>query len=92
MNFRLKCNPASKNVFTISFILNTTELNTMSPNNGILFNGVLITKLLHNLFASCSFLNLDFLLTHFHNNIGLPVLDFNTFESTLSVSFLYCKP
>ena len=37
-------------------------------NNGILLNGVLIPKLLNNASASCSFINLDFLLpqtTHF---------------------------
>ena len=31
----------------------------MSPNNGILLNGVLRLKLLNNPFASCSFINLD---------------------------------
>ena len=36
----------------------------MSPNNGTLFNRVLRPKLLNNLFASCSFTNLDFLLPH----------------------------
>ena len=58
----------------------------MSPNNGILFSSVLIPKLLNNPFASCYFINLGFLLphtTHF-DNIGLPFLFFNTFESTIS--------
>ena len=62
----------------------------MSPNNGILFNGVLGPKLLINPFASCSFINIDFLLPHtayFDDNIVLPFLVFKTFESTLSVSF-----
>ena len=62
----------------------------MLPSNGILFNGVLIPKLLNNSFASCFFVNLDFLLphtTHLDNNIGLPFYVFKTFESTLSVSF-----
>ena len=64
----------------------------MSPNNRILFNGVLTPKQLSNPFASCSFTNLDFLLphtAHFDDNIGLPFLVFNTFQSTLSVSFLH---
>ena len=49
----------------------------MSPNNGILFNGVFRPKLLNNHFASCSFIKLDFLLlhtAHFDNNIDLPFL------------------
>ena len=49
-------------------------------NPGILFNGVLIAnKLLNNPFASCSFINLDFLLphtAHFHDNTNLPFLVF----------------
>ena len=32
----------------------------MSPNNGILFSGVLIPKLLNKPSASCPFTNLDF--------------------------------
>ena len=66
----------------------------MSLNNGILFNGVLSPKLLINPFASCSFINLDFLLphaAHFDDNIVLPFLVFKTYESTLSVSFLHLK-
>ena len=46
----------------------------MSPNDGILFNGVLRPRLLNNPFASCFFINLDFLLphtTHFDDNIDL---------------------
>ena len=35
----------------------------MSPNNGILLNGVLRPKLLNNPFALCSFINLDFFTT-----------------------------
>ena len=64
----------------------------MSPNNGILFNGVLRPRLLNNPFASCSFINLDFLLphtAHFDDKISLSFSVFNTFESTLSVSFLH---
>ena len=47
----------------------------MSPNNRILFNCVLRSKLLNNPFASCSFINLDFLLPHivyFDDHINLP--------------------
>ena len=36
----------------------------ISPNIGILLNGALIPNLLNNPFASCSFINLDFLLPH----------------------------
>ena len=62
----------------------------MLPNNGILLYGVLRPKQLNNPFASCYFINLDFLLSHaahFDNKNGLPFLVFSTFESTLSVSF-----
>ena len=62
----------------------------MSHNNGILFNGVLRPKLLNNAFAFCSFINLHFLLlhtAHFGNNIVLPFLVFNTFQSTFSGFF-----
>ena len=34
----------------------------MSPNDGILLNGVLRPKMVNNPFASCSFKNLDLLL------------------------------
>ena len=47
------------------------------PNKGILLNGVLIPKLLNNPFASCFFINFDFLLPHiaqFGNTIVLPLL------------------
>ena len=66
----------------------------MSPNNGILFNGVLIPKLLNNPFASCSFMNLEFLLphtAHFDNNKDLPFFVLNTLEFILSASFLHFK-
>ena len=73
--------------------VNGTLLNgvLMSHNNGTLLNGVLKRKLLNNHFTFCSFINLDFLpphTAHFDNNIGLPFLAFNTFESTFSVFFL----
>ena len=57
----------------------------MSPNNGILHNGILRPKLLSIPFASCTYINLEFLLphtAHFDDNIVLPFLIFNTFEST----------
>ena len=62
----------------------------MSPNNGILLNGILRSKLLSIPFASCSFINLDFLLlhtAHFDDSIVLSFLVFNTVESTFFVSF-----
>ena len=40
------------------------HLNKISPNNGILFNGVLRPKLLNISIASCSIINLDFLVLH----------------------------
>ena len=66
----------------------------MPPNNGILLNGVLTPKLLNIIFASCSFINLDFLLTHtahFYNNTVLSFLVFNTLESTFFVFILHFK-
>ena len=58
----------------------------MSPNNGILLNDVLRPKLLNIPFASCSFINLDFLLpniAYFDDNIVLPFLVFKTLELKL---------
>ena len=55
----------------------------MSPNDGTLLNGVVRPKLLNNHFASCSFTNLDFLLTHtahFFCIISLLFFVFITFE------------
>ena len=49
----------------------------MLPNNGISFSGVLIPTLLNNPFASCSLMNLDFLLlqlAHFDDQANLPFL------------------
>ena len=69
----------------------------MSPNNGILFSSVFRSKLLNNPFASCFFINLDFLpihTAHFDNNIVLPFLVFNTLHFTiyiLSISFALRK-
>ena len=48
--------------------------NKISPNNGILLNGVLRPKLLNNPFAFCFLINLDFLRPHiayFDNSIVL---------------------
>ena len=59
------------------------HLNKISPNNGILFNGVLRLKLLNISIASCSIINLDILVLHiaqFDNGIVLPLLVFETFE------------
>ena len=61
-----------------------------SPNNGILVNGVLRHRLLNIPFASCSFINLVFLLSHiahFVNNIISPLLVFETFGFILAVYF-----
>ena len=49
----------------------------MAPNNAILFNGVLIPKLLSNPFSCCSLINFDFLLpdiAHSDKIIVLPWL------------------
>ena len=64
----------------------------MSPNNGILFNGVLRPKLLNIPFTPCFFFNLDFLLphtAHVDENTVLSFLVFNTFESTFSAFFYF---
>ena len=66
----------------------------MSPNNGILFNGVLIPKQLNNPFDPCFFIRFDILLLHtapFDDNIVEPFLFYRNFESTFSVSFLNFK-
>ena len=51
----------------------------MSPNNKVLFNGVLKPKLLNISFCFCYFINLDFLLphtAHFDDNTLIPFLVF----------------
>ena len=66
----------------------------MSPNNGILLSGVLILKLVNNLFASCYFINRDFLLPHteyFDDSINLPFLVFSIFASIFFVFLLHFK-
>ena len=62
----------------------------MSPNNGILLNGVLRPRQLNIPFAFCSFINFDFLLphiAHFDSNIILPLLVFETSGFIFSVFF-----
>ena len=62
----------------------------MSPNTGILLNGVLRPKLFNNPFACCSLINFDFLLPHMtyvDKNIVLPLVVFQTFGFILSVFF-----
>ena len=62
----------------------------MSPNNGILLNGILRSELLSIPFASCSFINLDFLLlhtAHFHDHIVQASLVFETFGFMFPVFF-----
>ena len=66
------------------------NLNKMSINNGILLNGVIISKLLNNHFASCSFINFDF-LAHFEDKANLPFLAFSIFESIFFVFLLHFK-
>ena len=54
----------------------------------MLFNGVLRPTLLNIPFASCPFINLDFLLphiAHFDNSIVLPLLVFRALGFILSV-------
>ena len=66
--------------------------NKISPNTGILRNGVLIPNLLNNPFASCLLINLDFLLlhiAHFDNIINLPLLVLETCRFIFPVCFLH---
>ena len=74
-----------------------TIQNKMSPNNAILFNRILRPILPSHAFASCSFINLFFLLhIALDNNIVLLFLVYNSFEFTLCffvvvvVVFLFC--
>ena len=63
-------------------------------NPGILLKGVLVPKLLNNPFASCFFVNIDFLFLHTEhcdNNNNLSFLVFITFELILSVFYLHIK-
>ena len=63
-------------------------------NNEILLSGVLIPKLLNNPSASCSFINLDFLLphtAHFDNKAKYHFIVFIIFASTFFVFLLHCK-
>ena len=66
----------------------------MSPNNEILFNGVLIPKLLNNPFACFSLIDFYFLLSHIAHVdkiIVLPLVVFKTLGFILSVFFLHFK-
>ena len=66
----------------------------MSPNTGILFNGVLKPKLLNNPFASCCLINFYFLLPHIAHVdkiIALPLVVLETFGFILSVFLLHLK-
>ena len=68
--------------------------NKRSPNNGILLKGVLIPKLLNNPSASCSFINIDFLLPYtaqFYDKANQPFLVFTIFASLFFVFFLHFK-
>ena len=61
----------------------------MSPDNGILLNGVLRPKMQNNPFVSCSLINPDSLLSHtagFDDEIHVPFFVFNIFEFTFPVS------
>ena len=58
--------------------------NKILPINGILLNGVLISKLRNILFASCYFINLDFFLlriAHFGDSIALQFFIFKVGRS-----------
>ena len=59
----------------------------MPPNNGILLNGILRPKLLNIPFASCSFINLDFLLLHTAHFVLAFLV--NSFESTFFFFFFF---
>ena len=64
----------------------------MSPTIEILLYGVLRPILPKNPFASCYFINLYFLLphiAHFDNNISLPFLVSNIFQSIFFVFFWF---
>ena len=64
----------------------------MSPNNGMLFNGVLRPKLFNIPLAFCFLKNFDFLpphIAHFDNIIVLPLLVFQTRGFVPPVFFLH---
>ena len=70
-------------------------LKQRGPTKGSLLKGVFIPKLLNNLLASCSLINLDSLLSHtahFDKSIILFFFVLTTFGFLLSVFFLlsYC--
>ena len=64
--------------------------NKVSPNNGILVNGVLRSKLLHIPLAFCFLMNLDFWpphKAHFDDSIVSLLLVFENLRSMFSVFF-----
>ena len=65
--------------------------NKMSPNNGILFNGVLIPKLLNNPFACCTLINFDFLLSHIAHVDKIRWLFLKLWELYFQYFFLHFK-
>ena len=68
--------------------------NKISPNNGILLNGVLRPNPLNIPLDSCVLINFDFLvphIPHFGNNIALPLLVFETLGFMFSVFFYTLK-
>ena len=94
----LKCisginlSPANKNLFTISSILYVVLTwliwNKRGPTKWILLTGVFVPKPLKNRLASCSLINLGFLLTHsahFDKGIILPFFVFTTWIFTFCI-------
>ena len=86
----MNLSPANKNLFTKSFILYL--YNKGGPNKGIRLKRVFIPKLLNNPLASCSLINLDFLLlqtVQFGISIILPFFVFyNFWVSTICIFLL----
>ena len=69
--FNINLSSVNKNLFFISVIL------YFSNKRGPSVKGLLIPKLLNNLLACCSLINIDFLLlhfAHFYKSINLPLL------------------
>ena len=60
----INLSPANKRLFTISFGLYAIWIKTKCHLIMDFFNGVLRHRLLNNSFPCCSFINLDFLLSH----------------------------
>ena len=82
----------NKNVFTISFILWSS--NKIGPTKLILLKGVFIPRLLNYPVASCSSINVGFLLqpmVDFDKSMILLFFIFTTFGNLLSEVFLHLK-